>query len=262
MPETDELRLDGRSLRRGDRVRLHPRPRGDVFDLALAGQLAQVESIEQTFEGEFHVAVVVDDDPGRSIGPRAPAHRFFFAPEELELLSASDAPRTAPRILVAGIGNIFLGDDGFGVEVIQRLIRREWPAGVHVVDFGIRGYDLAYALMEPYDHVILVDACPRGGTPGSIYVVEPTLEGEADPGTIDAHDMNPMRVLSLARLQGGPSKHVLLVGCEPATLGPEEGQMGLSPTVQEAVGEAADIVDKLIGDLLNAGDTEVVHEGA
>ena len=77
------------------------------------------------------------------------------------------------RILIAGIGNIFLGDDAFGVEVARRLVRRRLPDGVRVVDFGIRGLDLTYALLDGYEAVILVDAAPRGGPPGTLYVLEP-----------------------------------------------------------------------------------------
>jgi hydrogenase maturation protease len=244
--------------KRGDRVRLHPHPRGDVFDLALADQIATVDKVEQDLEGRVHIAVIVDQDPGRSIGPRGPAHRFFFAPDELELLGTGGDDTAAPggrTILVAGIGNIFLGDDGFGVEVVQRLARRRLPDGVIVADFGIRGYDLAYALMGGHDHVILVDACPRGDAPGTVYVVEPDLaspdaSGDGQPIALDAHDMNPMHVLNLARSLGAVPEHVLLVGCEPATLGPEEGLMGLSAPVEGAVNEAVTLIESLVVRLL------------
>src|SRR6202030_732892 len=79
------------------------------------------------------------------------------------------------RILIAGIGNIFLGDDAFGVEVVRRLAARKLPDAIRVVDFGIRGFDLAYALMEGYEITILVDATPRGGQPGTLYTIEPDL---------------------------------------------------------------------------------------
>jgi hydrogenase maturation protease len=231
--------------------------RGDIFDLALAGQFARVASIERDYAGQEHVVVVLDDDPGRALGPRAPAHRFFFAPGELEFVeAAAEPPEPAPpRILVAGVGNIFLGDDGFGVEVVRHLsCRREFPAGVNVVDFGIRGYDLAFALMDEYDHVILVDACPWGKTPGDVFVIEPDIEHESDSATFDAHDMHPLHVLRLARAQGATLKNVLIVGCEPVTLGPPEGQMGLSPDVEAAVVQAATVVELLIAKFLSGGE--------
>ncbi|HXB24825.1 MAG TPA: hydrogenase maturation protease [Gemmatimonadaceae bacterium] len=245
------------TLQPGDRVRLQPRVRGDIFDLALAGQFARVASIERDYAGQEHVVVVLDDDPGRALGPRAPAHRFFFAPGELEFVeAAAEPPEPAPpRILVAGVGNIFLGDDGFGVEVVRHLsCRREFPAGVNVVDFGIRGYDLAFALMDGYDHVILVDACPWGKTPGDVFVIEPDIEHESDSATFDAHDMHPLHVLRLARAQGATLKNVLIVGCEPVTLGPPEGQMGLSPDVEAAVVQAATVVELLIAKFLSGGE--------
>jgi hydrogenase maturation protease len=161
-------------------------------------------------------------------------------------------------ILIAGIGNIFLGDDGFGVEVAQRLARRSLPAGVRVTDFGIRGYDLAYALIAGHDRTILVDACPRGETPGTVYVIDADVEHLGDspesPTTLDAHDMNPVHVLRLARSLGAVPKHVLVVGCEPATLGPEEGQMGLSPPVAAAVDQAVALIESLVAKL-QSGDT-------
>src|SRR6266853_193590 len=97
-----------------------------------------------------------------------------------------------PRVLIAGVGNIFLGDDAFGVEVAQRLARRPLPEGVRVVDFGIRGLDLAYALLDRYEAVVLVDAAPRGGAPGTIYVLEPELGSasamSAEPALMEAHN--------------------------------------------------------------------------
>jgi hydrogenase maturation protease len=123
------------------------------------------------------------------------------------------------RVLVAGIGNIFLGDDGFGVEVVQRLAQRAWPAGVRVADFGIRGYDLALALADDDVTAILVDALPRGGTPGTLYVVEPDLDRLAGTAGVDPHSLDPVQVLRFAKTLGGRPRRVLVVGCEPATLG-------------------------------------------
>lgn len=158
-----------------------------------------------------------------------------------------------PRILVAGIGNIFLGDDGFGVDVAQRLAQMAWPEGVRVVDFGIRGFDLAYAIMDGYDATILVDAAPRGGPPGTLYVIEPELDETLDSGAveIETHGMDPVKVLHLVKSLGGEPSRILLVGCEPETFGTElEGQMGLSEPVQAAVDEAVHLVESLVERLL------------
>jgi hydrogenase maturation protease len=161
-----------------------------------------------------------------------------------------------PKILIAGIGNIFLGDDGFGVEVVQKLLRRKLPDGVRVVDFGIRGFDLVYALLEPYDATILVDTMPQGGAPGTLYTIEPDLSdllsSDFHEVVIETHAMNPMRVLEMVKVMGGHFKRLLLVGCEPATLGPEEGQMGLSEPVQAAVDEAVRLIESLVMDILGS----------
>lgn len=252
----EELRIDGWLLQRGARVRLHPRARGDVFDLTLEGRTAQVESIEQDLEGNFMVAVVLDEDPGAYLGLlRMPGHRFFFSPQELERLPPTpDTPlRPLPStrtILVAGIGNVFLGDDGFGVEVAHRLAGRSLPGDVTVTDFGIRGYDLAYALVRGADYTILVDACPRGEPPGTVFVLEPDLTDldarDGGPAVVDAHDLNPLHVLRLARSLGAELRKVVVVGCEPATLGPPEGHMGLSDPVRAAVDEAVPLIEGLI----------------
>jgi hydrogenase maturation protease len=223
-------------VRPGTRVRLRPRPGADVFDIALAGRTAVVEEVVENMEGQVQLAVSVDDDPGRDLGQYG--HRFFFGPEEVEPLPA--------RVLVAGIGNVFLGDDGFGVAVAEALAASEWPDGVHVEDFGIRGMDLAYALAG-YDVAILVDAVPRGGAPGTLYVIEPELAD--DEVGLDTHGMNPVAVLALARTLGGPLPRVLVVGCEPATrmTGEEDEVVAeLSEPVRAAVGEAVRMVESLV----------------
>jgi hydrogenase maturation protease len=159
------------------------------------------------------------------------------------------------EILVAGIGNIFLGDDAFGVEVAQRLARRPLPGGVRVVDYGIRSFDLAFALLDERDLTILVDALPRGGAPGTLYVVEPDLDALDAPGAaqVEAHVMNPLVVLQLVRSMGGRPKRVLVVGCEPdpGTLD-DEGQMGLSAPVEAAIDEAVGLVESLVARELGA----------
>jgi hydrogenase maturation protease len=160
---------------------------------------------------------------------------------------------TRPRILVACIGNIFLGDDGFGCAVARRLAGRTLPEGVLVVDFGIRGFDLAYALLEGYETTIFVDAAPRGGEPGTLYVIEPDLnelhDSEERAMLVEPHGMNPLRVLGLVKAMGGGFRRILIVGCEPATAGSEGGQEGLSEPVEAAVDEAVRLVESLVGNL-------------
>jgi len=252
----DHLEIAGIEVRAGDRVRLRPRKGGDVLDIALAGQTATIEALEQDYEGKSHVCVVLDEDPGRDMGMlRQPGHRFFFDPAEIEPLPGTDIPvRTdKPRILVAGIGNIFLGDDAFGVEVVRRLQSTGLPTSVQVKDFGIRGFDLAYALQDGYETVILVDAFPHGEPPGTVYVVEPDLDAAASGSNgamVDAHSMNPVRVLQMASSMGTNLPQVLLVGCEPENLGGDEGHMGLSPTVEPAVDRAAIKVQSLVNQIL------------
>lgn len=166
-----------------------------------------------------------------------------------------------PSVLVAGIGNIFLGDDGFGCEVTRHLTQRAWPDNVKVVDFGIRGFDLAYALLDGHDVTIFVDATPRGSEPGTLYTIEPTLEDleNIDAGAmVDAHSMNPMKVLSMVKSMGGEFKKILLVGCEPETFGPAEGQMGLSEPVAAAVDEAVRVVESLVAKVLDEATARVV----
>jgi hydrogenase maturation protease len=153
------------------------------------------------------------------------------------------------NVLVAGIGNIFLGDDAFGVEVVRRLATRELPEGVQVADFGIRGFDLAHALMDADSTAVLVDATPRGGEPGTLYLIEASVDAGAP--AIEPHGMDPASVLRLVHALGGRLPRVLLVGCEPSTLGFDEdfGQMGLSPPVEAAVDEAVRMIESLVADL-------------
>lgn len=155
------------------------------------------------------------------------------------------------RILIAGIGNIFLGDDGFGVAVAQRLSQRKQPDGVRVVDFGIRSFDLVYALLDGYDVTIFIDATTRGGPPGTVYTIEPDLsEIDNEPIEVEAHVMNPVRVLRMVRAMGGDPGRILLIGCEPETLGPEEGALGLSGPVESAVERTIGLVESLVAKLL------------
>ena len=154
------------------------------------------------------------------------------------------------RILVAGIGNVFLGDDGFGVEVVKRLAARELPEDVEVVDFGIRGMDLIYALQDDYEVVIFVDAAPRGEVPGTVYLLEPEIEEDADV-VLDTHGMDPVKVIKFARTLGARPGRTLVVGCEPAVVlrgdDYEEMLMELSEPVRAAVEEAAKLVESLVG---------------
>ena len=210
-PGPKTVTVAGLSVGRGSRVVLRPRAGGDVLDRAVDGKLGVIEGVHQDMEGAVQLSVVLEDDPGRDLGEkRQPGHRFFFSPEEIEPLAGE---ARATRVLVAGIGNIFMADDGFGVEVARRLAQRELPPGVDVQDFGIRGLDLMYALGDDYDVVVLVDAVPRGEVPGTVSVIEP--EVEAGDMALDAHGMDPVKVLALARQLGDVPERVLLVGCEP-----------------------------------------------
>jgi hydrogenase maturation protease len=242
--------VEGVEIGRGSRVVLRPRAGGDIMDVALNGKVAIVERVEEDFEGHVHLAVVVEDDPGRDMGEaRLPGHRFFFVPEDVEPMAGPAPPRT--RVLVAGIGNVFLADDGFGVEVAALLAREELPAGVEVRDFGIRGLALAYELQEGWDAVVLVDAVPRGGQPGTLYVIEPEIEdGQM---AMDAHGMDPVKVLGLARSLGSLPPRILVVGCEPeVTMTGEEEDivMELSAAVRAATVEAVGLVRSVLDDLL------------
>lgn len=171
----------------------------------------------------------------------------------------------ASRVLVACIGNIFLGDDGFGVEVARRMAGRRYPEGVQVADFGIRGIELAYSLLDGCDTLILVDAVARGGRPGTLYLIEAeedsaalTPDDTSTGVTVDGHSMEPLKVLAFAHRLGARPRRVLVVGCQPAPLESEEQfddvQVGLSEPVRAAVDEAVTMVESLIERVLAGTD--------
>jgi hydrogenase maturation protease len=156
------------------------------------------------------------------------------------------------RILVAGIGNIFLADDGFGCEVVRWLAERELPDNVEVRDFGIRGMDLAYALMDPYEAVVFVDAVSRGEETGTVYLIEAEVPEEGEVA-LDTHSMDPVKVIRLARVLGAEIPRTLVVGCEPKVVLSGEHYddmlMQLSLPVQEAVDEAVKLVESVVEEI-------------
>jgi hydrogenase maturation protease len=154
------------------------------------------------------------------------------------------------RFLVAGIGNIFFGDDAFGCEVAAELLKRSWPTDVNIVDFGIRAYDLAYSIMDGYDATVLIDAVPRGEKPGTVYLLEldPDKVETCGDEIADAHALTPVRVLQLVRTLGSRAKNLYLVGCEPARLD-GQGVIGLSDEVRDAVPVAVKMIEKILADL-------------
>ena len=148
------------------------------------------------------------------------------------------------RVLVAGIGNIFLGDDGFGVAVAQQLEGAPMPEGTRVVDFGIRGVHLAFELLEPHDLLVLVDATSRDGAPGTLYLIDPESDPEALANAApDSHTMDPCAVLAAVQQMGGTLPKTRIVGCEPDAL--DEG-IGLSAPVQQAILPAIEMIRRLI----------------
>jgi hydrogenase maturation protease len=252
----DTVVVDGRVVSRGSRVRLKPTGRGDLLDSVLAGMMGVVECIEQDDQGKLHLAVAIVDDPARDLGAgRHPAHRFFFTPAEVEPIDDSHELPTR-RLLIAGIGNLFLGDDGFGVEVVRRLADRVLPPGVELADFGIRGMDLAYALGGGWDGVILVDALRHGEPPGSLVLIEPEVPEEPPP-PVAGHAMDPVAVLALATRLGTVPPHAVVLGCEPGRVpdldGGDDIETELSAPVDAAVDAAVERIVELAGAFLEHG---------
>jgi hydrogenase maturation protease len=153
------------------------------------------------------------------------------------------------KTLVAGVGNVFLGDDGFGVEVVRALSARSLPVGVQLADFGIRGMDLAYALLEGYDAAIIVDVACRGGAPGTLYVIAPTLGDDVSPAGLEPHAMHPARVLAALRGMGASPCILRVIGCEPGMIDENDLHMGLSDAVAASVDPAVALVESLLAEL-------------
>jgi hydrogenase maturation protease len=172
----------------------------------------------------------------------------------------------APRMLVAGVGNIFLTDDGFGVEVAARMAGRPLPDGVELVDFGIRGVHLAYQLLDGYDVLVLVDAAPHGQAPGTVSLLEvdqaqvttsASAVSEGESPLVDAHGLEPGAILSMLGSLGGQVSEVYVIACEPESV--DEG-IGLTAVVQAAVPQGIRLVDQVIqthGAVAPSADREV-----
>jgi hydrogenase maturation protease len=230
-PGPADVLVGGVFVKKGSKVRLRPMRRADAHDLFLADRVATVVDVVHDVDDEVHVAVTVDDDPAAELWP---GRYLYFAPDELEPLC---------RVLVAGVGNIFLSDDGFGPEVVRELASRDIPSGVRVVDYGIRGLHLAFDLTDAVDTLILVDTVPRAGNgAGSLAVIEVSPD-QIGSATFDAHDMSPGSVFRSLGALGRAPQTTLVVGCEPAST--EDG-IGLSEPVAAAVSVAADKIVELV----------------
>ncbi|MGH9076732.1 MAG: hydrogenase maturation protease [Acidimicrobiales bacterium] len=259
-PWADTVEVLGVAVGKGSRVRLRPQRRSDAQDLFVDGRAATVAGVFHDVSGDVYLAVAVDD-------PDADLHQWhgrylYFHPDEVQLLDepsglhlpapADPADPGAPApasVLVAGVGNIFFGDDGFGVEVARHLLAGSLPAGAKVEDFGIRGVHLAYELLGGYQTLVLVDAVSRGDPPGTVSVIEHDAAGDGG-GTlaaVDAHGMDPLAVLAMAADLGAGVGRVLVVACETADV--TEG-IGLSAPVAEAVPRAAAAVVDLLATLI------------
>jgi len=167
------------------------------------------------------------------------------APDAPLVTHEVDVSTRPKQILIAGIGNTWQMDDGFGSEVARRLEARELPDGVAVIDFGTGGLDLAYQMMNGYDALLMIDISRQGGAPGTLYVME--VEEDDVPGgavedgdVLNPHGMDPETVLRFIKITGAWPGKVVIVACEPQTI--EEMGMGLSDVVEEAVGRAVDLV--------------------
>jgi hydrogenase maturation protease len=166
----------------------------------------------------------------------------------------TDTAAPTQQILIAGIGNAWLRDDGFGGEVARRLAERELPEGVQVMDFGSGGLDLAYEVMRGYDGLILIDVSRQGSAPGTLYVMEATedeVAGDIEDGQmLDPHGMDPATVLRFVKYVGGWPGRVLVVACEPEVV--EDVGLGLSEPVRGAVGRAVEVVLETVQELRGA----------
>jgi hydrogenase maturation protease len=163
------------------------------------------------------------------------------------------------RILVAGVGNVFLRDDAFGVEVVRLLAERPQPPGVQIRDYGIRGVHLVYELLDGYDLFVLVDAAPRGEAPGTVSVLEVELPSPEAQPVIDAHSLTPDAIFGLLSSLGGHSGRNLVVACEPAEV---DAGMGLSDPVREALPHAVRAVEEILAQATGTSSQADVQEAA
>jgi hydrogenase maturation protease len=160
-------------------------------------------------------------------------------------------PQLEKQILVAGVGNAWLQDDAFGGECARRLEAQGVPSGVTVMDFGTGGLDLAYEIMRGYDALVLLDASRQGGEPGTLYVLEPSMEELSGPiedgDVINPHGMDPQTVLRFVGAIGGFSGRVVVIGCEPGEV--DDVGLGLTPAIETAVERALQLVGETIDEL-------------
>ena len=163
------------------------------------------------------------------------------------------------RILVAGVGNVFLRDDAFGVEVVRLLAERPQPPGVQIRDYGIRGVHLVYELLDGYDLFVLVDAAPRGEAPGTVSVLEVELPSPEAQPVIDAHSLTPDAIFGLLSSLGGHAGRNLVVACEPAEV---DAGMGLSDPVREALPHAVRAVEEILAQATGGSPQADVPEAA
>ncbi len=250
-PWSDTIDIGGVAVGSGARVRLHPRRRSDAQDFFVDGRMASVAGVFNDVSGDVYLAVAVDDPDADADLHRWHGRYLYFHPDEVEVLSEGGSPHDPrqddSRVLVAGVGNIFLGDDGFGVEVAGRLDPVSVPAGVKVADFGIRGVHLAYELLDGYDTLILVDAVSRGDPPGTVSVIEHAPGDEGGTlAAMDAHGMDPSAVLAMAGDLGARVDRVLVVACEA---GDVSDGIGLTAPVTEAVPHAIDAIHELLASI-------------
>jgi hydrogenase maturation protease len=255
---TERIRVGDRWITLGSRVRLRPRRRADAHDMFIDGRLATVEKIVTTVEGDTMLGVTLVEDPA------APLHRWYGRFQYFDVAEVEVADRAAsapfPRVLVAGVGNLFLGDDGFGPEVARALQCEPLPDGVRVHDYGVGGIHLAYDVCDGVDVLVLVDTLNRDDTPGALFLLE-VGEDELPATCVDAHAMDPAAMLATVETLGGTRPRTLLVGCVPSTL--QEG-IGLSKPVAAAVVPAVAAVRELIVRLHADGvgaDLATVHPG-
>ena len=248
VPGEERATIDGVTFRRGAKLVLRPGVDRDLYDRMLDGRVATLERIYLDYDDRVYLGVTVDDDPGQALMRETGRYLFFFA-HEVRL-----AAREVGQILVAGIGNAWLQDDGFGGEVARRLQQHELPAGVTVLDAGTGGLDLAYEVMRGYEALVLLDISRQGGEPGSLYVIEPDPEdvgGQlADGEAIDPHAMDPRTVLRFVKLVGGWPGKVVVIACEPGEVG--DVGLGLTPAVQDAVERATELVLETLARLRTA----------